>query len=1028
MPQQFNAIDLYPRSRSPQLDWELFRNPTSEYRGAPFWAWNNRLDRAQLLRQIDYFVEMGMGGFHMHSRTGMATEYLGDQFMEMVRACTQKAQASGLLAWLYDEDRWPSGAAGGLVTRDPRFREKHLRFTPTPHGQSTQARPEDRSLLARYEIRLDRDGRLAGYRRLGDDSPAPSSQVWYAYVETARPSPWHNGHCYVDVLSRPAIERFIQITHERYKQAVGEHFGKTVPAIFTDEPHFARIGHFQRAGELRELTIAWTSDLPETYRQAFGRDILDTLPEIFWELPAGRASPARWRYHEHVVERFAQAFADTIGRWCGENGIAFTGHVNDEQTLKVQTSSVGEAMRHYRSFHIPGVDVLVDNREYNTVKQAQSAARQLGRCGVLSELYGVTNWDFDFVGHKAQGDWQAAMGVTVRVHHLAWVSMNGEAKRDYPASIFYQSPWFRQYRLVEDHFARLNTVLTRGRPIVRVGVIHPIESFWLLWGPLEQTRLKRDDMTDNFLNLTHWLLFAMHDFDFISESLLPGLCPESAAAAKQLPVGTMAYDAVIVPPLITMRSTTLARLQRFADAGGTVIFAGPAPGLVDVEPSDCAQELARRCVNVPFARAAIVQALEPLREVGVSLSDGGPADTVIHQMRQDGDGRNLFLVNTDRARPKDDAQVRIRGEWMPTMLDTLAGQRRDLPARYEDGWTLIEWSFPAHRHLLLALTPGRRQADIRVRSTRWVEVGRLADPVPVMLSAPNVLLLDQACWRINDGAWQSTEEILRIDDVVRRRLDLPLRGGGMAQPWTDQEPAPVLATVELRFELDLGIDLSGARLAMEEAASAALFIDGQRIEARPEGWWVDEAIQTVALPHMAAGTHELVLRFAMTRKTNLEWCYLLGDFGVVVRGRHCRVTSPVRELAFGDWTAQGLPFYVGNVTYGCSIAGDDRPLAVHIPRFKAALLTAALDGRPTGYIAFAPFRLELGRLSAGEHSLQITAYGNCFNAFGHLHNVDPGLWWYGPPAWRSTGANWAYEYQLKPMGILSAPLVEAPAG
>ena len=106
--------------------------------------------------------------------------------------------------------------------------------------------------------------------------------------------------------------------------------------------------------------------------------------------------------------------------------------------------------------------MLCDRQELNTAKQAQSAARQYGRSGVASELYGVTNWDFDFVGHKAQGDWQAALGVTVRVPHLTWVSMAGEAKRDYPASIGYQSPWYQRYALIEDHFARLNTVLTRG--------------------------------------------------------------------------------------------------------------------------------------------------------------------------------------------------------------------------------------------------------------------------------------------------------------------------------------------------------------------------------------------------------------------------------------------------------------------------------------------------------------------------------------------------------------------------------------
>ena len=122
---------LYPNNQSPALPDHLFRNPTAEYRGAPFWAWNNRLDRETLLRQIDVLRDMGMGGFHMHSRVGLATPYLGEAFLDMVRACNEKARENNMLSWLYDEDRWPSGAAGGRVTKDHRYRSRYLLFSPT---------------------------------------------------------------------------------------------------------------------------------------------------------------------------------------------------------------------------------------------------------------------------------------------------------------------------------------------------------------------------------------------------------------------------------------------------------------------------------------------------------------------------------------------------------------------------------------------------------------------------------------------------------------------------------------------------------------------------------------------------------------------------------------------------------------------------------------------------------------------------------------------------------------------------------
>jgi hypothetical protein len=98
-------------------------------------------------------------------------------------------------------------------------------------------------------------------------------------------------------------------------------------------------------------------------------------------------------------------------------------------------------------------------------------------------------------------------------------------------------------------------------------------------------------------------------------------------------------------------------------------------------------------------------------------------------------------------------------------------------------------------------------------------------------------------------------------------------------------------------------------------------------------------------------------------------------------------------------------------------------MAVKAPKFKSPLLSVALDGRALGAIAFAPFQLELGALSAGRHTVDITAYGNRVNSFGCVHNANEKTFWFGPNAWRTSGDEWAYEYQLKPMGVLVAPLL-----
>src|SRR5436190_14277054 len=250
-----------------------------------------------------------------------------------------------------------------------------------------------------------------------------------------------------------------------------------------------------------------------------------------------------------------------------------------------------------------------------------------------------------------------------------------------------------------------------------------------------------------------------------------------------------------------------------------------------------------------------------------------------------------------------------------------------------------------------------------------------------------------------------------------------MRAGRIAQPWVDRAPAPVVAQLQLKFPIRSDVTIESPSLALEDAETIRIQLDGGAVASKVTGWWVDESIKTVALPTLPAGEHELVLTIPFTRKTNVEWCYLLGDFGVVVAGRHARVTAPVRSLAFGDWTHQGLPFYAGNVTYHCAIAGTGKDTLVKVPKFKAPLLSAELDDKPAGKIAFAPFQLELGKL-AGRHRLDLTAYGNRVNAFGALHNANEKLTWFGPGAWRQTGVSWSYEDQLRRMGILVAPTVK----
>ncbi|MCX7942644.1 MAG: hypothetical protein N2516_06070, partial [Dictyoglomaceae bacterium] len=118
---------------------EKFINPDIEFRSAPFWSWNDRLSIDELKRQVEDMKEHGIGGFFMHSRVGLETEYLSREWMECIKETVKKAKELGMKAWLYDEDRWPSGFAGGLVPKKigDEGREKKLIYEIISSGEFT---------------------------------------------------------------------------------------------------------------------------------------------------------------------------------------------------------------------------------------------------------------------------------------------------------------------------------------------------------------------------------------------------------------------------------------------------------------------------------------------------------------------------------------------------------------------------------------------------------------------------------------------------------------------------------------------------------------------------------------------------------------------------------------------------------------------------------------------------------------------------------------------------------------------------
>ena len=308
---------LYKKNQAEKLEDSLFKQPTAEYRGAPFWAWNTMLDQKELDRQMEVLKSMGFGGAHLHPRTGLETPYLSEEFMDRIKGCLAKAKQENLQVYLYDEDRWPSGFAGGLVTKEEKYRAQYLLFTNKPYeaGEEAQMQTDSSARAARtlngrllevYDVVLDEKGYLVSGKKL-EEGMQPQGTCWYAYLERPLPSTWYNHQTYVNTLDKAAMDRFLEITHEAYAKEIGDEFGKTVPTIFTDEPQFSHKTLLQFPQEKRDVILPWTEDFAQTYQEMYQEDILEKLPELIWEKADRSVSTIRYHYHDHVTDRFTRA-------------------------------------------------------------------------------------------------------------------------------------------------------------------------------------------------------------------------------------------------------------------------------------------------------------------------------------------------------------------------------------------------------------------------------------------------------------------------------------------------------------------------------------------------------------------------------------------------------------------------------------------------------------------------------------------------------------------------------------------------
>ena len=495
-----------------------FKRIDPSYRPLPFWSWNERLDTNETARQVRLMNEAGIGGYFMHARGGLLTEYMGDEWFDNVDAACSEGEGLGMRSWAYDENGWPSGFADGIILQmGEDYQLKTLVYKPTSEFSGNPA-----------HVLLERDG--------------------YTYYYEVNP-------LYVDLLNPAVTDAFIENVHEVYKKKCGDR----IEGFFTDEPQLLRTPGFP-------YSVITFSEFEKRY----GYDLRENIPSLFFESEGYER--VRFDFWKMTTDLFSKNFFKRIYDWCEDNGYKLTGHLVCEEVLDDIVPTTGSDMAHYEYFHIPGIDWL--GREvpkFLTANQIGSVANQLGKKYVLSESFALTGHNVSHNELKRIFEWQMVHGVNILCPHLEGYSNRGIRKRDYPVAMYYQEPWWDDVKIFFDTLSRTGMMLGEGEAASDTLLIHSLSSAWVAYdgyvGDYHGSRARMRAITNRTLDQIHALEEKHILFDLGDETLIER---HGRVEGGKLVIGKMRYKRVILPKDNYMFDYTKELLDEFLAQGGII--------------------------------------------------------------------------------------------------------------------------------------------------------------------------------------------------------------------------------------------------------------------------------------------------------------------------------------------------------------------------------------------------------------------------------------------------------------------------
>ncbi|MCF8227059.1 MAG: hypothetical protein K9J30_14370 [Bacteroidales bacterium] len=962
-----------------------FREVPGSYKTVPFWVWNTDMEKDMIDERLADFSEKGYGGVFVHPRYGLITEYGSDEWYDLVAYTVKMGKRLGLDIWLYDENSFPSGFAGGIVPAEmpSSYNEGHALKM---HRQDYLEPDSEKDFLLVFSETQDglRDVTSNVQDFYGKNGNFVLFEKVYYPVRD-----WYAGFSYVDLIKPGVTQKFIDVTMTGYEERFLSDFGKSVPGIFTDEPNIAPQG----SGDL----IRWTPDLFERFEERWGYRLEPHLHLLIEE--SSMSGQVRHNYYQLLLELFIERWSKPWYNYTEENALLWTGHYWEHGWPSPHHGPDHMAM--YAWHQVPGIDMLFNNWKerpdqfgnIRAVRELNSVGNQLGKVRKLSETYGASGWELTFEDMKRNGDWEYVLGVNLMNQHLSYQSLAGDRKHDFPQSFSYHVPYWEEITSLNEYYGRLSLALSSGKQVNRTLVLEPTTSAWMDYAP-GKNNIALSKLNEDFADLLNLLENENIEYDLGSENIISqhGFVNEELFA-----IGEQEYNFIVIPAHLTnLNSETAKLLERYLDAGGLILSLCEPPEYIDGLQQNTCQQWPEAYPDqwLTLSGCNDPRFINYLRTYDFMVLEQ-QGDSIFHMRRQLEDGQLLFLANSAK-KGAGSLRINMRGMDMVEM-DPFTGDITNYPCVVSNEILSFSVSLePAESKLLFI---GENEVEGWPGTLRkWNGNSKSIDvpEITAELNDQNALTLDY-CVLIMDEDTSDLQYFYNAQTAIFKKH------GFEKNPWVsasqykteiiDRDTFSTGSGFQaiFPFTADSSLRSDNIQLVLERPDLYEVYLNNEPLTRDEKDWWLDKdfGVFNITGKVRPGQNHISIETDPMSVFCELEPVYIIGSFDVIPEQRGWALSNR-GETGLGSWKDQGMPFYSGKVKYSAEFSLDTvSPVKIIIPDWNGTVMSVVVNGKRAGQIFAKPYELRLDRfVKQGSNIVEVTLFGSLKNLLGPHHNVS----------------------------------------